>query len=69
MGVRCRLITEVQVSSVFENLAETSGFYSADFLRSSRASAEPVMFSRATQVKAHHFEWRDAVKSKIDSED
>ena len=68
MGVRWRLITEVQVSSVFENLAETSGFYSADFLRSSRASAEPVMFSRATQVTADHFEWHDAVKSKINSE-
>jgi len=63
MGLRYRLITEVQVSRVFENMAETRGFYRAEFFSSSRVSAEPEVFSRATQVKAHHSEWRDAVKS------
>ncbi len=43
-GLRCRLITEVRASSGLGNLAETSRFYSADFLRDSRGSAEPVVF-------------------------
>ena len=45
--LRCRLITEVQVSSGFENRAETSGFHSADFLSGSKTSADPVVLSRA----------------------
>ena len=61
--LRCRLITEVRLSRGLQNLAETSGLYSADFFRSSETSAEPVVFSRATQVTANHSEWRDAVKS------
>lgn len=46
-ALRCRLITEVQVSSGFENRAETSEFHSADFLSGSETSAEPVVLSRA----------------------
>ncbi len=61
--LRCRLITEVRASSVFANLAETSRFYSADFLRGSRTSAEPVVFSRVTQVTGNYLKCHDSVKT------
>jgi len=48
--VRCHLITEVQVSSVLGNRAETSGFYGAGMLSGSAESVEPVVFSHATQA-------------------
>ncbi len=63
--LRCRLITEVRASSVFANLAETSRFYSADFLRGSRTSAEPVVFSRVTQVTGNYLKCHDTVKTDI----
>ena len=44
--LRCRLITEVQVSRSLGNRAETSGFDSADFLSGSETSTESVVFSR-----------------------
>jgi len=47
-SLRCRLITEVRVSTVFQNRAETRAFYSAGFLSDSGISSEPVVFSRAT---------------------
>ncbi len=65
--VRCRLISEVRVSSVLDNRSGTSGFYSVDIFRSPGRSAEPVVFSRATLTPDHHSDGRDAVKSKIDS--
>lgn len=46
-AMRCRLITEVQGSSGFENVAETSGFYGAGFHSGSETSTEPVVFSHA----------------------
>lgn len=46
-AVRCRLINEVQGSSGFENVPETSGFHGADFLSGSETSVEPVVFSHA----------------------
>tara|TARA_R110002095_G_scaffold78106_3_gene67234 strand:- start:50755 stop:51042 length:288 start_codon:yes stop_codon:yes gene_type:complete len=66
--LRCRLITEVRASTGLENLAETSRFYSADIFRSSEASAEPVVFSRATQVRAHFFKRQEGVKTKMISD-
>tara|TARA_R110002111_G_scaffold177322_1_gene243479 strand:- start:120184 stop:120612 length:429 start_codon:yes stop_codon:yes gene_type:complete len=33
------------------NLAETRGFYSADFFRGSGSSAEPVVLTRATHIR------------------
>tara|TARA_R110002095_G_scaffold173898_1_gene151341 strand:+ start:2275 stop:2748 length:474 start_codon:yes stop_codon:yes gene_type:complete len=36
-------------STVFSNLSETRGFYSADFLSPSTGAPEPAVFSRATQ--------------------
>ncbi|QDT40866.1 hypothetical protein Pan241w_09250 [Gimesia alba] len=64
-GLRCRLITEVRVSSGLENRAKTSGFYGAGFFSDSDTSAEPVVFSRATLTTLHHFRGREAVKMNL----
>ncbi|WP_339733548.1 hypothetical protein [uncultured Gimesia sp.] len=47
------------------NVAETRGFCSTGFFSGSRSSAEPVVFSRATHIRDHHFKQRDGVKSKM----
>jgi len=63
--LRSESITEVQVRSLLENLAETSGFYSAGFCSGSSSSTEPVVRSRATHQRADHGERRVGVKSNI----
>ncbi|QDV48989.1 hypothetical protein Enr17x_10040 [Gimesia fumaroli] len=63
--LRCRLITEVRVSSGLGNRAETSGFYGAGFFSDSDISAEPVVFSRATLTTLHHSKRREAVKMNL----
>lgn len=64
---RWRSITEVQVSTISENRAETSGFHSVDFLRGAKDSTEPIVFSRATPLMSHHFERHVGVKSNMSS--
>lgn len=61
--LRSESITEVQVRSLLENLAETSGFYSAGFCSSSCSSTETVIFTRATHQGDDGGEWPVGVKS------
>ncbi|QDT40934.1 hypothetical protein Pan241w_09930 [Gimesia alba] len=49
-ALRCRTITEVRMSTVLENRAETSGFDGADFLSGLEISPEPVVLTRARDV-------------------
>ncbi|QDV51541.1 hypothetical protein Enr17x_35970 [Gimesia fumaroli] len=49
-ALRYRLITEVRASSGLGNLAETSGFYGADFFRALKTTTEPVVLTRAPDV-------------------
>jgi hypothetical protein len=48
--LRWRLINEVQGSSVWENVAEASGFYGAGFRSGGGISTEPVVLTRARDV-------------------
>ena len=48
--LRYRLINEVRGSSAWENRAETSGFYGADFHSRTGISTEPVVPTRAPDV-------------------
>ncbi len=58
-------ITEVHVSSVLANLAETRAFYSADIRSTSRSSTESVMLTRATHMRGDHGEPRVGVKRNL----
>ncbi len=49
-ALRSRLKNEGQVCRGLENLAETNGFYGADFRSGSGTSAEPVVFAHAREA-------------------
>ncbi len=56
------------MSRIFENVTETRGFYSADFLSGSGSSTEPVVLTRATHNGGNHGERRVSVKGILFSQ-
>ena len=63
-ALRCRSITEVRVSSVWGNRAETSGFYGADFISGFETSAEPECSLARATLSTHVKRGRGCVHTK-----
>ncbi|MCA9015380.1 MAG: hypothetical protein KDA77_08630 [Planctomycetaceae bacterium] len=65
--LRSGLITEVQRSTGFQNLAETRSFHSAVFLSDTVDSSEPVVFLACDALKYQFIQGQAAVKRSFSS--